>query len=45
VRSTGIDLLRASEAATTRAGDGDEMPTEELLLRLPDPRDDVRDAA
>jgi hypothetical protein len=45
VRSTGIDLLRASDAATTRAGDGDEVPTEELLLRLPDPRGDVRDAA
>jgi uncharacterized membrane protein YgaE (UPF0421/DUF939 family) len=45
VRSTGIDLLRASEAATTRAGAGDEVPTEELLLRLPDPRGDVREAA
>ncbi|HEX2127574.1 MAG TPA: FUSC family protein [Thermoleophilaceae bacterium] len=45
VRSTGIDLLRASAAATTRAGDGDEVPTEELLLRLPDPRGDARDAA
>jgi uncharacterized membrane protein YgaE (UPF0421/DUF939 family) len=45
VRSTGIDLLRASEAATKRAEDGHELPTEELLLRLPDPRGDVRDAA
>jgi uncharacterized membrane protein YgaE (UPF0421/DUF939 family) len=45
VRSTGIDLLRASEAATARARDGDEVPTEELLLRLPDPRGDAREAA
>jgi uncharacterized membrane protein YgaE (UPF0421/DUF939 family) len=45
VRSTGIDLLRASEAATSRPGDGGEVPTEELLLRLPDPRGDAREAA
>jgi uncharacterized membrane protein YgaE (UPF0421/DUF939 family) len=44
VRSTGIDLLRASEAAASRAGDRDEV-TEELLLRLPDPRGDAREAA
>jgi uncharacterized membrane protein YgaE (UPF0421/DUF939 family) len=45
VRSTGIDLLRASEAATSQAGAGGDVPTEELLLRLPDPRGVAGEAA
>lgn len=45
VRSTAIDLLRASEAVTQvgeRAGD---VSTEELLLQLPDPSSGARKAA
>jgi hypothetical protein len=45
VRSTGIDLLRASEAATSQAGADGDLPTEELLLRLPDPRGVAGEAA
>jgi uncharacterized membrane protein YgaE (UPF0421/DUF939 family) len=45
VRSTGIDLLRASDAAASRGGDRVDVSTEELLLRLPDPRDDALEAA
>jgi uncharacterized membrane protein YgaE (UPF0421/DUF939 family) len=45
VRSTGIDLLRASEAATSQAGADGDVPTEELLLRLPDPRGVAGEAA
>jgi hypothetical protein len=45
VRSTAIDLLRASEAATAQAGQGRDVSTEELMLELPDAHVGPREAA
>jgi hypothetical protein len=45
VRSTAIDLLRASEAVTHLGTGAGDVSTEELLLRLPDPSSGARQAA
>jgi uncharacterized membrane protein YgaE (UPF0421/DUF939 family) len=45
VRSTAIDLLRAAQAAAGEAPGPDDVSTEELLLRLPDPWGEAREAA
>jgi uncharacterized membrane protein YgaE (UPF0421/DUF939 family) len=45
VRSTAIDLLRASEVAKGQEGDGGDVSTEELLLRLTEASGGSREAA
>jgi uncharacterized membrane protein YgaE (UPF0421/DUF939 family) len=45
VRSTAIDLLRASEAVAAAGESLGEVSTEELLLRLPDPWGGAQEAA
>jgi uncharacterized membrane protein YgaE (UPF0421/DUF939 family) len=45
VRSTAIDLLRASEAVTQVGEPAGDVSTEELLLQLPDPWSGAREAA